>query len=348
MSQVSQTNTAQRDPRSSEPRPPQPQQSQSPPGSSAAMQPQSDYGETSYRGHSRLTGKAAVITGADSGIGRAVALAYAREGANVLISYLNEEADARESARLVESAGRRALLMPGDVGDERHCQEIVARALQEYGRLDILVSNAAFQMTHEDIGEISAAEFDHTFRTNSFALFYLSKAAIPSMKAGSAIIATASIQAFTPSPTLLPYAATNGAIVDFVQALSQMVGPRGIRVNAVAPGPVWTPLISSTMPVEQVQQFPKQSPLGRPAQPAELAPVYVLLASDEGSYLSGEVYGVTGGHPLPYSSHLGGTSCGSADCSPIAPALGLGLPAPSAPADALCARSARLLCGRVR
>lgn len=299
MSQPSGANTARHDPRASGPTPPQPKQSQPPPGSSAAMRPQPDYGEQSYRGHGRLSGRAAVITGGDSGIGRAVALAYAREGADVLISYLNEEGDARESARLVESAGRRALLMPGDVGDERHCQEIIARAASEFGRLDILVSNAAYQMTHDDIGEISSAEFDHTFKTNVYALFYLTKAAAPLMKPGSAIIATASIQAFTPSPTLLAYAATKGAIVDFTQALAQMLGPRGIRVNAVAPGPVWTPLIPSTMPQEQVEQFGKQTPLGRPAQPAELAPVYVLLASDEGSYLSGEVFGVTGGRPLP-------------------------------------------------
>jgi NAD(P)-dependent dehydrogenase (short-subunit alcohol dehydrogenase family) len=263
------------------------------------MQPRPDHGEESYRGHGRLTGKAALITGADSGIGRAVAIAYAREGADILISYLNEDDDARETALLVEGAGRRALLIPGDVGDEQHCERLVSRAVEEFGRLDILVSNAAFQMSHDSIDEISAAEFDHTFKTNVYALFFLSKAALRHMQPGGSIIATASIQAFTPSPNLLPYAATKGAIVDFVQALAQLVGQRGIRVNAVAPGPVWTPLIPSTMPVEKVKQFGKSTPLGRPGQPAELAPVYVLLASEEGSYISGEVYGVTGGQPLP-------------------------------------------------
>jgi NAD(P)-dependent dehydrogenase (short-subunit alcohol dehydrogenase family) len=240
----------------------------------------------------------AVITGGDSGIGRAVALAFAREGADVLIAYLNEEQDAQETVRVVRDAGRTGLAVAGNVGDEAHCREIVDRAVGELGHLDILVNNAAFQMTHQSIEEVPADEWDYTFRTNIYAMYYLCKAALPHMQSGGTIINTASIQAYQPSPTLLAYASTKGAIVTFTKALSQETIKQGIRVNAVAPGPVWTPLIPATMPTEQVEQFGQQAPTGRPAQPAELAPVYVFLASQESSYITGEVIGVTGGTPL--------------------------------------------------
>jgi NAD(P)-dependent dehydrogenase (short-subunit alcohol dehydrogenase family) len=263
------------------------------------MKPAADHGERSYEGHDRLRGRAALVTGADSGIGRAVAIAFAREGADVVISYLEEHEDARETARWVEDAGRRAVLAPGDIGDEGRCRELVALSLRELGRLDILVNNAAFQRTHESIADISSDEFDRTFKTNVYAMFWLSKHALPHLSEGSAIINTASIQAYQPSPTLLAYASTKGAIVTFSKALSTQVIERGVRVNVVAPGPVWTPLIPSTMPAEEVKTFGKDTPLGRPAQPAELAPVYVFLASAESRYITGEVIGVTGGKPLP-------------------------------------------------
>jgi NAD(P)-dependent dehydrogenase (short-subunit alcohol dehydrogenase family) len=285
-------------PKEQGPKPPFPEQQQPPPGLEQQMQPRPDYGEQSYRGSGRLTGKAAIITGGDSGIGRAVALAFAREGADVLISYLNEEIDAQETVRAVEEAGRTALAIPGDIGDERHCRQIVEQALERFGKLDILVNNAAFQMTHEGIQELSSEEFERTFRTNIFAMFYLCKAALPKMEQGGAIINTTSIQAYQPSSSLLAYASTKGAIVTFTKALAEEAIEQGVRVNAVAPGPVWTPLIPSTMPEQQVRQFGKQTPAGRPAQPAELAPVYVFLASPESSYVIGEVIGVTGGKPL--------------------------------------------------
>jgi NAD(P)-dependent dehydrogenase (short-subunit alcohol dehydrogenase family) len=278
--------------------PPFPDQPQSPPGLEQDMLPPPDYGAQSYRGSGRLTGKAAIITGGDSGIGRAVALAYAHEGADVLIAYLNEEPDAQETVRIIERAGRKAVAIPGDIGDERHAQQLVERALQAFGQLDILVNNAAFQMTHQSIQELSSQEFAYTFRTNVFAMFYLCKAALPKMQPGGAIINTASIQAYQPSSSLLAYASTKGAIVTFTKALAEEALQHGIRVNAVAPGPVWTPLIPSTMPKEQVRDFGGQTPIGRPAQPAELAPVYVFLASAEASYIAGEVVGVTGGKPL--------------------------------------------------
>jgi NAD(P)-dependent dehydrogenase (short-subunit alcohol dehydrogenase family) len=287
------------DPKEEEPKPPFPEQEQEPPGLESEMRPKPDYGEDSYRGCGRLEGKAAIITGGDSGIGRAVALAFAREGADVLISYLNEEEDARETARAVEKAGRRCVAVAGDIGDESHCQSIVTRAVEEFGKLDILVNNAAFQMTHESIGEIPSGEFEHTFRTNVFAMFYLCKAALPRMSEGGAIINTASIQAYQPTSSLLGYAATKGAIVTFSKALVEEAMKQGVRVNVVAPGPVWTPLIPSTMPVEQVKTFGQDTPVGRAAQPVELAPVYVFLASAESSYVCGEVLGVTGGKPLP-------------------------------------------------
>jgi len=293
------TDDTQQNPTQQGPQPPFPQQKQEPPGLESEMQPRPDYGEESYQGSGRLQGCGTIITGADSGIGRAVALAFAREGADVLISYLCEDSDAQETARVVERAGRKAVLVRGDVGREEHCRQIVQRALQEFGRLDILVNNAAFQMTHESIDGLSSEEFDYTFRTNIYALFFLSKAALPHMKEGGSIINTASIQAYEPSPTLLAYAATKGAIVTFTKALAKEAIKKGIRVNAVAPGPIWTPLIPSTMPAQKVEQFGQTTPTQRPGQPAELAPVYVFLASHDASYITGEVIGVTGGRPLP-------------------------------------------------
>jgi NAD(P)-dependent dehydrogenase (short-subunit alcohol dehydrogenase family) len=281
------------------PKPPFPEQQQAPPGTEAQMQPKADHGEQTYQGHGRLEGRTAIITGGDSGIGRAVAIAFAREGADVLISYLNEEQDAKETVGWIERAGRKAVAVPGDISDEAHCQEVIRRATQAFGKLDILVNNAAFQRTYQSIQEISAEELEYTFRTNIFAMFYLCKAALPQMKEGGSIINVASIQAYQPSAQLLAYAATKGAIVTFSKALSQEALQQGVRVNVVAPGPVWTPLIPSTMPVEKAKEFGKQAPMGRPAQPVELAPAFVFLASQESSYITGEVIGVTGGKPLP-------------------------------------------------
>ncbi|HEY0098904.1 MAG TPA: SDR family oxidoreductase [Pyrinomonadaceae bacterium] len=288
------------DPKEQGAKPPFEEQPQDVPGIESEMTPKPDYGADSYRGHGRLANKAALITGGDSGIGRAVAVAFAREGADVLISYLaEEESDARETARVVEEAGRRCVAVAGDIQDESHCQGLVERAVQEFGRLDVLVNNAAFQMTRDGIGEITSEEFDRTLRTNVYAMFYLCKAALPHLKEGGSIINTASIQAYQPSPELLAYAATKGAIVTFSKALGEEAMKQGVRVNVVAPGPVWTPLIPSTMPDEKVESFGQNTPAGRPAQPAELAPVYVFLASQESSYVCGEVIGVTGGKPLP-------------------------------------------------
>jgi NAD(P)-dependent dehydrogenase (short-subunit alcohol dehydrogenase family) len=286
------------DPKERGAQPPFPEQSQRPPGLESEMEPKPDFGEQSYRGTSKLTGKAAIVTGGDSGIGRAVAVAFAREGADVLISYLNEESDAQETCRVVRETGRKALAVPGDIGQEEQCRSLVERAVSEFGKLDILVNNAAFQMTHESIQELSSEEWDHTFRTNIYAMFYLCKAALPHMGEGGAIINVASIQAYQPSPSLLAYASTKGAIVTFSKALAEEAIKQGVRVNVVAPGPVWTPLIPSTMPPEQHTEFGKQTPVGRPAQPAELAPLFVFLASQESSYIIGEVVGVTGGKPL--------------------------------------------------
>jgi NAD(P)-dependent dehydrogenase (short-subunit alcohol dehydrogenase family) len=293
------TDDTQQNPTQQGPQPPFPQQKQEPPGLESEMQPRPDYGEESYRGSGRLQGYGTIITGADSGIGRAVALAFAREGADVLISYLSEDSDAQETARIVERAGRKAVLVRGDVGREEHCRQVVQRAVQEFGRLDVLVNNAAFQMTHESIEQLSSEEFDYTFRTNIYAMFFLCKAALPHLKEGGSIINTASIQAYEPSPTLLAYAATKGAIVTFTKALAKEAIKKGIRVNAVAPGPIWTPLIPSTMPEQSVEQFGQTTPMQRAGQPAELAPVYVFLASHDASYITGEVIGVTGGRPLP-------------------------------------------------
>ena len=271
-----------------------------PPGTEAEMTPRADHGEESYRGCDKLTGRAAVITGGDSGIGRAVAIAYAREGADVLISYLNEQEDedARETARHVEAAGRRCVLLPGDIADPAHCRAIVDRAVAEFGRIDILVNNAAFQRTYQSLDEISDEEWDYTFRTNIAAMFHLAKAAVPHMRPGSSIINTTSIQSDKPSPMLLAYASTKGAVSNFTAGLAQMLGKKGIRVNAVAPGPIWTPLIPSTMPPEKVKSFGEDAPLGRPGQPRELAGIFVLLASEEGSYMTGGIHAVTGGTPL--------------------------------------------------
>jgi hypothetical protein len=276
----------------------QPAQQQEPPGRQSQMTPHPDCGEETYEGHGRLAGKSAVITGADSGIGRAVAIAFAREGADVLISYLDEDDDARDTATYVEKAGRRAVLCKGDISEPARCRAIIDTALEEFGGLDILVNNAAFQMNHKTLEEISDEEFDHTFRTNVYAMFYLCKAALPHLKAGAAIINSSSVNSDSPSPELAPYAATKAAIANFSASLAQLLGDRGIRVNSVAPGPIWTPLIPSTMPPEKVEGFGSNTPLGRPGQPAELAPVYVLLASDEASYISGARVAVTGGRPI--------------------------------------------------
>jgi NAD(P)-dependent dehydrogenase (short-subunit alcohol dehydrogenase family) len=263
------------------------------------MTPKPDHGEESYKGSGKLEDRAAIITGGDSGIGRAVAIAYAREGADVLISYLpEEEDDARETARWIEQAGRRVVLVSGDIADQQHCKRIVERAVSEFGKLDILVNNAAFQRTYEKIEDITAEEWGRTFCINVHAMFYLSQAAVPHMKPGSAIINTTSIQSKDPSPQLLAYASTKGAISNFTAALAQLLAERGIRVNAVAPGPIWTPLIPSTMPAEKVATFGQQAPLARAGQPKELAPAFVLLASDDASYMSGAVVPVTGGRPM--------------------------------------------------
>ncbi|MEV0246823.1 SDR family oxidoreductase [Nocardia sp. NPDC050712] len=275
-----------------------PEQQQPVPGVQARMNPVPDCGENSYRGSGKLTGKAAVITGADSGIGRAVAIAFAREGADVLVSYLSEDDDAKEVAALVEQAGRKAVLVPGDLADAGHCRAVIDRAVEEFGKIDVLVSNAAYQMTHETIEEISDEEFDHTFQVNVGAYFRLVKAALPHMPAGASIIGSSSVNSDMPSPTLAPYAATKAAIANFSASLAQLLGERGIRVNSVAPGPIWTPLIPSTMPQEKVSKFGDDTPLGRAGQPAELAATYVLLASEDGSYISGARVAVTGGRPI--------------------------------------------------
>ncbi|MFD6272965.1 glucose 1-dehydrogenase [Nocardia asteroides] len=275
-----------------------PEQQQKVPGIQAQMSPVPDCGEHSYRGSGKLTGKAAIVTGADSGIGRAVAIAFAREGADVLISYLDEDEDAQEVARWVTEAGRRAVLAPGDLSDPAHCRALVARAVEEFGTIDVLVSNAAYQMTHTDLAEISDEEFDYTFAVNVGAYFRLVKAALPHMRPGSSIIGSSSVNSDMPNPTLAPYAATKAAIANLSASLAQLLGEKGIRVNSVAPGPIWTPLIPSTMPPEKVADFGDNVPLGRAGQPAELAAAYVLLAADDGSYISGARLAVTGGKPI--------------------------------------------------
>jgi NAD(P)-dependent dehydrogenase (short-subunit alcohol dehydrogenase family) len=280
------------------PTPPFAEQQQPMPGSSAAMTPIPDHGERTYVGHGRLAGKRALITGADSGIGRAVAIAFAREGANVAIGYLNEEDDAQETARLVREAGQKAILLPGDIGQPATCREIVEEAASALGGIDVLVNNAAHQATIDDFGDLSDEELDLTFRVNILAMFRITKAALPHMSAGASIINTASVNADKPNPSLLAYAVTKGAIQTFSGGLAQMLAEKGIRVNCVAPGPIWTPLIPSTMPPEKVASFGSQVPMKRPGQPAELAAPYVMLASDEASYVSGATIAVTGGHPI--------------------------------------------------
>jgi len=280
------------------PKPPFPRQKQPMPGKTAKMTPVPDHGEESYKGSGRLAGLKAVITGGDSGIGRAVALAYAREGADLLISYYNEHEDAEETRRLVEEAGRKALLVPGDIADAAHCRAIIDQAVEELGGIDILVNNAAHQATFKDIGEISDQEWEMTFQVNIHAMFYLTKAAVPHMKPGSAIVNTASINADVPNPTLLAYATTKGAIQNFTAGLAQLLAEKGIRANAVAPGPIWTPLIPATMPADAVEKFGQQVPMKRPGQPAELATAYVMLADPLSSYVSGATIAVTGGKPI--------------------------------------------------
>jgi NAD(P)-dependent dehydrogenase (short-subunit alcohol dehydrogenase family) len=275
-------------------------QSQPHPGTEADLGPTADHGESSYRGTGKLTGKRALITGGDSGIGRAVALAFAREGADVLLSYLpEEEQDGQQTARLVREADRRAVPVPGDIRDEQHCRDLVRRAVDELGGLDVLVNNAAYQMAQDSIADITTEQLDRVMKTNVYAMFWLCQAALPHLRPGSTIINTSSIQAYSPSPTLLDYATTKAAIVNFTRGLALELAPRGVRVNTVAPGPVWTPLIPSTMPAEQVEDFGSDTPLGRVAQPAELAPAYVFLASAESSYITGERIGVAGGKPFP-------------------------------------------------
>jgi NAD(P)-dependent dehydrogenase (short-subunit alcohol dehydrogenase family) len=270
------------------------------PGVTSDMRQQPDHGEESYQGSERLSGKRAVITGGDSGIGRAVALAFAREGADVLISYLpEEEEDAQQTATLVRDAGRTAVTVPGDIREEQQCLEVIDRAVKDLGGLDILVNNAAYQMSQDDgILGISTEQLDRVLKTNLYAMFWLCKAAIPHLAPGSTIINTASVQGFDPSPHLLDYATTKAGIVNFTKGLGAQLAEKGIRVNGVAPGPVWTPLIPATMDEEKVAEFGGQSPLGRAAQPAELAPTYVFLASQESSYITAEVIAVTGGSPI--------------------------------------------------
>jgi NAD(P)-dependent dehydrogenase (short-subunit alcohol dehydrogenase family) len=286
------------DPREAGPKPPQPPQEQAPPGTSSEMRPVPDYGEQTYRGTGKLKDKVALVTGGDSGIGRAVALAFAREGADVMVAYLQSHDDAADTLHLVRDAGRKGLAMAGDVGDRDHCNELVERTVNELGRLDILINNAAFQMTYDDVLDIPPDEIEYVFRTNILSNFWLVQAAVPHMKPGSAIVNTASIQAYQPSPELLHYATTKGAQVTFTKGLAQGLADRGIRVNAVAPGPIWTPLVVMSFPAEKNAKFGEDTPLGRAGQPAELAPAYVFLVSDDSTYITGEVLGVTGGKPL--------------------------------------------------
>lgn len=271
---------------------------QQPPGSDEQLEPKADHGETSYQGHRLLQDKVAVVTGGDSGIGRAVCIAFAREGADVVVSYLDEHEDAEVTRGWVQKAGRKCMLIPGDISEPAHCRAIIEQSAKEFGRIDILVNNAAYQMTHESMDEISDEEWQHTFATNIHAQFFLAKAAVEHMPKGSSIVNTSSIQSDKPSPGLLAYATTKGAIANFTSGLAQMLAERGIRVNSVAPGPIWTPLIPSTMPKEKVEHFGENTPLKRAGQPREVAPVFVFLASEQASYVTGAVYPVTGGTPM--------------------------------------------------
>lgn len=289
-----------RDPKQEGPKPEYDQEKIAYPGLDSEMTTKADHGEESYLGLGRLTDKVALITGGDSGIGRAVALAFAREGADVAINYLpEEEQDAQQSIHWIEQAGRKAMKIPGDLRDEQFCQRMIDQVFERFGKIDILVNNAAYQSTHDSIEEFTTEEFDRAFKTNVYAMFWLCRAALPRMQPGSVIINTASIQAYDPSPNLLAYAPTKAAIVNFTKALSQISMKKGVRVNAVAPGPVWTPLIPATMPEQKVKTFGKDTSYERAAQPVELAPLFVFLASNESRFATGEVYGATGGQ-TPY------------------------------------------------
>ncbi|WP_265522399.1 SDR family oxidoreductase [Oerskovia flava] len=289
--------TTPQDPTTQQPEPKQPADDLDPPGRTGEMSQEPDHGESTYTGSGRLDGKRALITGGDSGIGRAVAIAFAREGADVAISYLpEEEEDARTTARWVEDAGRKVALLPGDIRDESVCRQIVEDTVAQLGGLDVLVNNAAYQMSQDDgLLGITTEQLDRVLKTNVYALFWITQAAVPHLPRGGAIINTSSIQATDPSPQLLDYATTKAAILNFTQGLAQQLAPEGIRVNAVAPGPIWTPLIPATLPDEKVEQFGAETPLGRAGQPAELAPAYVFFASQESSYITGDRIGVTGG-----------------------------------------------------
>jgi NAD(P)-dependent dehydrogenase (short-subunit alcohol dehydrogenase family) len=287
------------DPKQKGPKPPFNEKPQSSPGVEADMKVKPDFGEATYKGMGRLKGRVALVTGADSGIGRAVALAFAREGADVVVAYLCEHEDAKETERVVTESGRKALLVPGDLSEEGACRELVERAAKAFGKIDVVVNNAAYQ--GEAVGrfeELTAERVEHTFRTNIVAMFHLVRHALPHMKPGACVINVASIQAYQPSAEILDYAATKGAIVTFTKGLAESLIERGIRVNCVAPGPVWTPIIVQSFEGDKVKSFGEHSPMKRPAQPAELAPAFVFLASDEASYVNGEVLGVTGGKPL--------------------------------------------------
>lgn len=292
--------TAVRDPREGGPKPPFPQQPQTHPGSVHQMDPPADHGEKSYQGSGKLKGRAAIVTGGDSGIGRAVAIAFAKEGADVVISFLpDEQADADDTAAVIEHCGGKVVKVPGDICELETINKLIAAAIEHFGHLDIVVNNAGYQMSHEDIGEISLEELEHTFRTNVFGTFLLSQAALKTLPPGGVILNTTSIQAYDPSPQLIAYAATKAAILSMTKSIAELAIKQGVRVNAVAPGPVWTPLIPSTMPADKAKTFGSNTAFGRPAQPVELAKIFVFLASDDASYVTGEVFGATGGR-TPY------------------------------------------------
>ncbi|HEY1579499.1 MAG TPA: SDR family oxidoreductase [Terracidiphilus sp.] len=284
------------DPRERFPKPPFPKQQQTPPGSSRQLKPPADYGENTYTGHGRLEGRAALITGADSGIGRAVALCFAKEGADIVFAHLKEEKeDADETVRLVEETGRRVIAVPGDIRKREFCRKLAEQTVAKLGRIDILVNNAGYQRTYEKLEDIPEEEFDTTFRTNVYGTFFLTQAALPQMQPGGSIINTVSIESFTPEPSVAPYAATKAALASLTKSFAKMAMERGVRVNGVAPGPVWTPLIPSTMEPDHVKIFGQNTTFKRPAQPVEQAAIFVFLASDDASYVNGEIYGATGG-----------------------------------------------------